>query len=130
MVAPSLLLTLLWSWTSSVTPPTGATYVRELSLPVLGHQRIELQIDSSRTASLLMSGALNLHDSIGYREGKTSGTLEFALGEPTRQLLKRVHTDLREAYYDAEADAAHVVVKPPMVPAIRVHLSRVHIVRA
>ena len=104
-------------------PPVGAVYTRTLSLPMLGHQVLELSIINSTTAMLVMQGALNLNEPVLYR-ADGEGKMAFTLTDSTVRLLRRVHTSLREAEYDRTSDTAVVTVSPPVIPAIRIRLHR------
>jgi hypothetical protein len=104
-------------------PPVGAVYKRELALPVLGHQVLELSIINSTTAMLQMQGAINMKEPVLYRDdGK--GRLDFTLNAATIRMLRRVRTSLRDAEYDTGSDSAIVTVAPPVIPAIRIRLHR------
>jgi len=47
-------------------PPVGAVYTRTLTLPVLGHQVLELSIINRTTVMLVMQGGLNLNEPVLY----------------------------------------------------------------
>ena len=99
-------------------PPVGAVYARDISLPFLGKQRIRLSVDSRSKGTLSMRGALNLEDRVTFvGDG-------FELGEATRAMLRRTHTSLRSAHYDAERDVAVVSVQPPMPMPLTFRLHR------
>ena len=104
-------------------PPVGAVYTRTLTLPVLGHQVLELSIINRTTAMLVMQGALNLNEPVLYR-ADGEGKLAFTLTDSTIRLLRRVRTSLQEAEYDRTSDSAYVTVSPPVIPAIRIRLDR------
>lgn len=108
---------------SGTMPPVGAVYTRTLTLPVLGHQMLELSIINRTTAMLVMQGALNLNEPVLYR-ADGEGKLAFTLTDSTVRLLRRVRTSLQEAEYDRTSDSAYVTVSPPVVPAIRIRLDR------
>ena len=104
-------------------PPVGAVYTRTLTLPVLGHQVLELSIINGTTAMLVMQGALSLNEPVLYR-ADGEGKMAFTLSDSTVRLLRRVRTSLQEAEYDRTSDSAYVTVSPPVIPAIRIRLDR------
>mmetsp|Transcript_224 Transcript_224/g.505 ORF Transcript_224/g.505 Transcript_224/m.505 type:complete len:160 (+) Transcript_224:67-546(+) len=104
-------------------PPVGAVYTRTLTLPLLGHQVLELSIINGTTAMLMMQGALNLHEPVLYR-ADGEGKMVFTLTDPTVRLLRRVRTSLRDAEYDRASDTAIVTVSPPVIAPIRIRLNR------
>lgn len=108
---------------ATTSPPVGAVYERNLTLPVLGKQRVRLRIDSRTRATLDLEGALALRAPVQYRLDD-SGYFEFVLDAPTRALLKRVRTSLGAAGYDAVADTAHVTVHPPLPFPVVLRMAR------
>ena len=108
---------------STSSPPVGAVYERNLTLPVLGGQRVRLRIDSHTRATLDLEGALSLRAPVQYRPDD-EGHFEFVLDAPTRALLKRVRTRLGTAAYDAVTDTAHVTVHPPLPFPVVLRMAR------
>ena len=101
----------------------GRSYERNLTVPVLGNQHIKLYIHSPSRASIEMRGALTLEpETFPFRQ--KGHNMEFELGPRTCVLLSRVHTKMCDAQYDPATDTPSVVVKPPMIPAIRIQLHR------
>tara|TARA_B110000046_G_scaffold61710_1_gene69330 strand:- start:1275 stop:1634 length:360 start_codon:yes stop_codon:yes gene_type:complete len=104
-------------------PPVGAVYERNLTLPVLGGQRVRLRIDSRTRATLDLEGALALRAPVHYAL-TDDGYFQFVLDAPTHALLRRVRTRLGAAAYDAVADTAHVTVHPPLPFPVVVRMAR------
>ena len=109
--------------TAAAHPPIGATYMRTVSLPVIGKQTIELAILSERLAKLVMRGRLNLDEPVSYQFD--DGKLSFELTEATHRILRRFRTTLDAAGYDGATDNAWVVVWPPLPLSVRIQLKRV-----
>mmetsp|Transcript_11677 Transcript_11677/g.28437 ORF Transcript_11677/g.28437 Transcript_11677/m.28437 type:complete len:158 (+) Transcript_11677:3-476(+) len=105
-------------------PPPGATYESTLALPVIGRQTLELNIVDDTCARVRLSGALTLDEPLQWGVSRETGELFFVLSERTKRLLRRLGVTLREAYYAAPSDEAVVVVSPPLIPSIRIQLSR------
>lgn len=118
------LVAAAWSFRATpVTPPVGGIYERNLTLPILGSQHIRLRIVSRTRAAIFMQGALSLEEEqFGY--GAEDDGMTFDLGPRTQELLRRVRTSMGEAKYHHKQDVASVVVKPPVVPAMRIKLHR------
>ena len=109
----------------SYHPPVGATYERNLTLPLLGAQRVVLRVASRTHVDLRLRGALALDDRIAVTFDNDALTLHP--GARTRRLLRRARTSLGAARYDARTDTASVVVHPPLLLAapVRFELRRV-----
>jgi len=108
-----LFLLALVSSCAAVRPPVGAVYSVTRWLPVIGGQKITLEIVSATQARLAMEGALNLDEPVQY-EIEPSGELKFTLTSATHRILRRFRTSLCGAGYDKESDTAHVTVWPPL----------------
>lgn len=93
---------------------SGATYERELSLPLLGKQTVWMRIESPTEATLKMSGALSHEDRVRYKAFR-NGSFAFELGDDMQRLLSRVRTTVGEARYDPVKDEASITVHPPLV---------------
>lgn len=109
-------------------PPVGATYERNLTLPLLGAQRVMLRVASRTHVDLRLRGALALDDRIAVSFARDDATTALTLhpGPRTRRLLRRARTSLGAARYDARTDTASVVVHPPLLLApVRFELRRV-----
>jgi len=104
-------------------PPVGAIYSVTKKLPVIGGQKITLEIVSTTKARLAMEGALNLDEPVDY-DVEPSGELKFTLTNATHRILKRFRTSLCGAGYDTDSDTAHVTVWPPLPMSVRLRLGR------
>ena len=116
-------LSLLRLCTGRMMPPIGTVYTHTLSLPLLGHQGLEISIINGTTAMLMMQGALNLNEPVLYRADE--GKISFTLTDSTVRLQRRVHTSLGDAEYDGNSDTLIVTVSPPVVPSVRIRLHRI-----
>ena len=85
----------------------------------------QLSIISAHKARLQLEGRLQLDEPIEYSIHAESGELSFSLTESTRRLLRRFHTSLDAAGYEADEDVAWVVVWPPLPLSIRIRLNRI-----
>ena len=104
----------------SYRPPVGATYERNLTLPLLGAQRVVLRVASRTHVDLRLRGALALDDRVAVsfaHDDATTTALTLHPGARTRRLLRRARTSLGAARYDARTDTASVVVHPPALLA-------------
>jgi hypothetical protein len=121
MAAVSLVLWMLAA--VRVPPPPGATYVRNLTLPFLGRQRVWLRVESAVHATVKMRGALDLDDTVGFSVDD-DGELRAELSDSTRTLLRRVRTSIHALHYDDATDVATVTVQPPLPLPVTISLAR------
>jgi len=109
-------------------PPVGATYAKSVWLPLLGEQRISVTVLAGGALRLLLHGAITLDELAQYQasdNGRSMTKIAFELGPSTRRMLRRLHTSLRCAEYDAATDIAFFTVAPLFSPAVRVPLGRI-----
>lgn len=107
----------------NLPPPVGAHYARELRLPVIGLQKLRLEICTASMARIRLDGAINLDEPILYRLDP-SGALCFELSQSTKQMLRRMGVSLDSAEYEHTNDIAAVTINPPLIPPIRIALPR------
>ena len=117
-----------WSHGRNKLPPTGALYVGQMKLPILGQQTFMLRIVSRTKAKITLHGAMNLDEYgkyvvDGYLDaGSVSLLVDF--NAPTRALLNRYKTRIRHVKYFPDDDYAELTIAPLILPAFRVRLHR------
>lgn len=107
----------------SSLPPTHTSYEKTITIPYVGHQTIRIAVDSRAAVRLKLDGAISLEDTIGLRTDE-KGSVVFDLGERTQRMLDRLRARFVGASYDPRRDVACITIKPPLVPALSVELSR------
>jgi len=108
---------------NTIAPPIGATYEKEIGLPVIGQQKFSLKILSHNEARLLVKGVLNLDEPIKYSISP-GGRMNCRLSDPTLKKLRRFRTSLKEFGYNAETDTPYVKVRPPLPKSVLINLKR------
>lgn len=102
----------------------GRIYERNITLPVLGSQRIRLRILDDAHAAIRMSGAMTLEEE-EFEYACHDDSFTFDLGPRTTSLLSTYHTRLQGATFLPHEDVAVVTVKPPLIPAMRIRMTRI-----
>merc|ERR1712071_70890 len=104
-------------------PPIGATYEKEVGIPVLGKQIFSLHILSDNSAHLLVKGMLFLDEVVAYTVN-ARGCLNCRLSDHAISRLRRVRASLKEVGYDGETDTPYVKVSTPLPLPVKINLKR------
>lgn len=104
-------------------PPVGLTLMRDLWIPLLGQQRIQVTMIGPSTTRIMLHGFITLTDTAELVPNDKGG-VHALLSPQTRRALKRVNARLCDVGYDAHRGAAWLSVRGPLpfLPPQRVHL--------
>ena len=103
-----MLQTILFALVFAVHPPSNAHYAKTLSFPLIGvRQRVELHINSSKYATIAMSGVIKHSELLGYSVEREQKII-FELSEELNRVLRRYRCSITDARYDYKNDVAVV----------------------
>ena len=102
-----------------------------MNMPVIGKQTFRVRFVGGGRAQITLKGKINLDEASVYslsRSGVEQDgglTLLMDFNEPTRAVLHSWRTRIRATRFYVDGDYVMLVIKPPVIPAIRVRLLRV-----
>jgi hypothetical protein len=112
--------------------PPRATYEGTMNMPVIGRQTFRVRFMGGNRARITLKGKINLDELSNFTptdassDGSDGGlTLMMDFNEPTLEVLRSWGTRIRATRFYADDDFVMLVIKPPVIPAIRVRLLRV-----
>ena len=111
------------SCAASPAPAAGATYARQIHLPLLGTQRVQIHIHSAEHATAHLAGPITATEDVRFRS-LPDGRMDLELGPTLQREVRRLGATIRHASYDAAHDVAVVCVKPPLIGVVHVRLAR------
>ena len=112
---------------NSARPPPGAVYVGTMNMPVIGRQTFVLRLLGRQRCQIVLIGPLSLNEPATYAEErvrKREDTLVLAVdfNAATLDFLKAWRTRIRECTWHVDGDYATILIKAPVIPAIRVKM--------
>lgn len=95
--------------TSSIGPPTGASYGKLMHVPIVGDQHMTLHIQSKSVASIELKGIVNHAETLAYSV-YPDNRVQFVLSNDLIRILNRYRCLIEDPYYNQTDDTACITV--------------------
>ena len=88
-------------------PEIGNIYSKQLDLPLIGNQEIEIEYFNINKAYIRLNGVININGTTKVTYNEKSQKFDFDLSDELKIIMKNFKCKIENPYYDTSNDSIH-----------------------
>ena len=92
---------------STHLPECGNLYFKQIYLPVIGNQEIEIECLNNNLATIKLSGVININGTSKMIYNNKNNNFDFDLSDNLKNIMKTFNCKIENPYYDIITDCIY-----------------------